>query len=976
MLSSELTKRRQGRVIYANYVLRELAVEKGETAPRPHVNSVPSFTSGVSYTDYISVLLEGTINTTVAERQAIIDAAYPPSAPPTPITPSGPSQWSYYIIWEGVTNYEYLIYNSLTATWIPNIDSGIVVANYSLDYVDWFSAGFVPVYAIYNPTDGLNDRIHQFVNFNGTVVRNITYIESYPNFATNFRQETFIVYYLDPTLNSYIIQLYNPNLDILTSITLAVGVSITDIISLVTYGVYVTTTDNINYTYWTWSPTQTTPNPLITTQYPDSRTDTGDYVVVLGSSANYWNTIYYISGTTTYTTYSLPSGKYLTDNGYNSRSFGINYTKYKYSFLNTTTSNYDSYIFNRLPILTPVVISNVDYHNKNVDNIRRSGYIGEYETGISDNFALSVYNTPNYNIYNGNVNLNNGTTCGVFAPGGGNQCLVQIFRESTYLAGLDSNIPNFYGEHRQLTCDSNVFFGYVSSKPSNTLHMTAGFVSYSDYMIDSSIKISAKDVLPYVVDGVTLSNNSGSYTTSNGRTGSYYYQQQYGLGGAPSVSHLWFTIQKDEWNSAFSDITSDSRLSSPSSSYDVSMTFYGHNFIVVKMLLSGFADTAGTLFNDSDIQVFLSNYVGDADLMSDPNVFTTLDMNRFQRWHLSHNYTSNLPNFFQYVYDRDPYQNNPGHTVAQGTIYFIPENTGNLITTDISGDSYYFYNMRMNRSGLEFFELTTEQCVARCIGQTVDISSNLINMNNMMTYFYPDLYCMNNYFFNILGIYKLNETTGFNTNIVNNITGDILFNNNQYFEVASISGNNTIFYNTNTSNQFSIFIDGSNYQTSNTIIVDPNDPQTPYYRTDKGVGTLFAYSANSNPGALLIVTSNTFIETPTPILPPYHIAFQNNNFVYFFNGPPFSEFTTMTSYNISGASYTYTSPDSNWVITGPNSIANTETTFQFALFNISTSQVETVMFNQSTLTWVEVLQPSLMNVSIDTYSSTYPNSFS
>jgi hypothetical protein len=113
-------------------------------------------------------------------------------------------------------------------------------------------------------------------------------------------------------------------------------------------------------------------------------------------------------------------------------------------------------------------------------------------------------------------------------------------------------------------------------------------------------------------------NFNGTYTTTNqGRLGSYWVNQKYGLAN-PTICYIWFTVQDPTVGSQISG-SNDGRntIQPPNYTYTQYMSVTGSNVIFGQMLLSvrnGSAFPNGFLIPQIQIQNFLSNYVGLADI--------------------------------------------------------------------------------------------------------------------------------------------------------------------------------------------------------------------------------------------------------------------------------------------------------------------------------------------------------------------------
>ena len=113
-------------------------------------------------------------------------------------------------------------------------------------------------------------------------------------------------------------------------------------------------------------------------------------------------------------------------------------------------------------------------------------------------------------------------------------------------------------------------------------------------------------------------NISGTYTTANqGRGGSYWVNQKYGLTN-PTICYVWFTIQQPTVNSQIGTIV-DTRgtYNPPLYTYTQSLSVTGSKFLFGQMFLSvrtsaGFPN--GFAIPKANIESFLSNYVESADI--------------------------------------------------------------------------------------------------------------------------------------------------------------------------------------------------------------------------------------------------------------------------------------------------------------------------------------------------------------------------
>lgn len=113
-------------------------------------------------------------------------------------------------------------------------------------------------------------------------------------------------------------------------------------------------------------------------------------------------------------------------------------------------------------------------------------------------------------------------------------------------------------------------------------------------------------------------NYSGSYTTTNqGRGGSYWVNQKYGLTN-PTVCYVWFTITQSTVNSQIT-ASNDLRnvLNPPAYTYTQSVSVTGSKILFGQMFLSVRTISSypnGFPISQANIETFLSNYVQNADI--------------------------------------------------------------------------------------------------------------------------------------------------------------------------------------------------------------------------------------------------------------------------------------------------------------------------------------------------------------------------
>ena len=755
--ASELTKRKQGRMLYANYVIRSTSVNKNPgLIARPLATGSPIGSgSGVNYANYIEEVVQGNFQTTPAEQQEIINRNFPtpaaPVIPPGPLTPDATPQdttsWGYYIIYEGGDNYQYIIYDDTTKAWTGPVDSDINIVDYGIDdLISYTPTGFVIGYYSENEIDGYYRYVLEYLSYTGSLLDTISYIENGDSgFDTN--QYVTFIHYLDPDTPLFTLQLYNneTNGPIKTA-TFSSDYFVDNFVLLRT-GVYIIlSNDYITYTHYIWNINDDAPTYLFSTY---SRGINGgcryvifnnngnvfyDYVVVLGSSDGvHCDTIYCAQGNKTLTTYTIPNATNYTDFGY-FYNYGA-YDKNLYlNIYNSFTDSRDYFLFRTLPDVRPTdVLLNVtgpiidtSYHNDDPN---------EYNTGITNTLIIMEKEPIPYYINTGGVEP-------LFDAGGN---LIKVTIDSSYSGRFISSSGYWqnYGAKVNTTAnpyDDDTQYGYLVSPPNVYPHNSTAFVSdlgghSSGNHSNGYLEIGLYDRLPGDSANYTLDKHDGAYATSTGRYGSYYTQQLYGATGRPSVCHVWFTIQSDNWSSYNYSLT-DNRISSVTYDYNASIGINGYNIILCKVLLSAYSAGAGAKIENTAIGNFLSNYVVHADLMSDENDFSTLDMVIFRNWQQSTNYAGSIPNFYSYTYD---YNTDLNGAFANGKIHTSFEGLP-IVTKELTGNTRFSYPS-INKACVTFLLSNDYSLASEVITPTSDISMNIFNINLYdATYYYGNGY--------------------------------------------------------------------------------------------------------------------------------------------------------------------------------------------------------------------------------------------
>jgi hypothetical protein len=170
----------------------------------------------------------------------------------------------------------------------------------------------------------------------------------------------------------------------------------------------------------------------------------------------------------------------------------------------------------------------------------------------------------------------------------------------------DGNYIDIWGNC--ITGFSNVAYGTINTEPTHGYYVTP-----TNIWPNTTIVYVQKGVARITVhgdvgsdEGGTVTNDKTTYTTSNNRYGTIFYNAN-GEAGDPSVLDVWFTIENSNWNSRLTD-SNDQRKTEDNNDYSHSVEVTGSNYIFVKTLLSL---SNGVIPDTTDVQNYIEAYVYD-----------------------------------------------------------------------------------------------------------------------------------------------------------------------------------------------------------------------------------------------------------------------------------------------------------------------------------------------------------------------------
>jgi len=489
---------------------------------------------------------------------AVNDPGYSPVVSTPTIAPIFGDRYSYVEVLEpdGAQNYAARIYNSKLG-WSGLIDLGYTIndldghytsSNYELNY-DYYGGTPNTFYTRFdsrydNPATGYGDYRFDFRTMNGNFLRSIVVSDN--NMSSNLPTafgESNCAFFADSNdgTNTFNLQLYQPNVNLYQStvITVLGGV---DNVKTFTNGAYFAmyNDDTGLYDQYIWNIYSSTPTLFASVySYDDERlygNPKGNFSVTRLNSTDYYDSIHYITETGFVSTTSLPYSTYT--NIYNNNSYGVNSDRVYIQAYNINTSLYDVYIYNKLPALTPIILSNLGGpgYGININHNDNDG-INYYQTYDSD--VVSITNTSNTN------NFGIGNAYVIF---GSNSSVVStVFTNANcnayYLTQINSNSVCFI---EQETSNVTAHFLRRTGEVSTILSSADAF--YSNYQYNYTDYTNFENLFFYNLPAPNTSD-AFSYIFSNGQIRSstishvYPYYDFSGKNGIVSYNSTLTVVQ-------------------------------------------------------------------------------------------------------------------------------------------------------------------------------------------------------------------------------------------------------------------------------------------------------------------------------------------------------------------------------------------------------------------------------------------------
>ena len=305
---------------------------------------------------------------------------------------------------DGGSNYTYRIYNTQADSWIET-GSPYSVSDYDDDYTssnfsnyyqvfggtsNTFCITYVSRYA--NPSTGYDEYKFEFRQTNGLLLRTVSTSINNTSWDLPYAygdSNTGFFYNSNDVTSNYDIQIYQPNTNTYKLSSITNTNNSMNNVELLNNGVYFVTSNIDHYKHYIWNINSNTPT-LITSNYDYDYTytnfSTAIFVIGRQNNPSYFDTVTYMDDSGFSSNYSLASNTYTN---INISQYGINRNYPFFDGYNSNTSNYDIYVFNQLPSMTPIILSNLQSNRYILDKRYDFGNtVNFYETTASDSLLI------------------------------------------------------------------------------------------------------------------------------------------------------------------------------------------------------------------------------------------------------------------------------------------------------------------------------------------------------------------------------------------------------------------------------------------------------------------------------------------------------------------------------------------------------------------------------------------------------------
>ncbi len=159
-----------------------------------------------------------------------------------------------------------------------------------------------------------------------------------------------------------------------------------------------------------------------------------------------------------------------------------------------------------------------------------------------------------------------------------------------------------------ITGFSNIAYGTINTEPTHGYYVTPSGIWPNTtvlYVQKGTARINIHGNVGSDGSG-TVTNDKTTYTTSNARYGTIFYNANGGTND-PSILDVWFTIENSNWSSRLTG-SNDQRKTMDDNDYSHSVEITGSNYLFVKTLL---ALSNGVMPVIQDIRIYIEAYVHD-----------------------------------------------------------------------------------------------------------------------------------------------------------------------------------------------------------------------------------------------------------------------------------------------------------------------------------------------------------------------------
>lgn len=664
MQSSDLTKIRQARVVFADYAIRNQEVQNGANVPRVRSGASPHFSyNGNTFGGFKDTVVLGQRNTTAEELEAILANNFPPPPPPPP--PAIAVFWSYWIVFELGANFLVCVYDSTSGAWSTPFDTGLTTSEYRCDNQYDVADAIV---LDFRKQDSSSASIF-ILTLTGTLLEQKDYLPEgveggvFPQKDNS--SHIFQLTYWDPDAELVHFYMFSGIEQASQEATVAVPAANLLEVGGIDRSARSTAlyswrdTSEFEHVYaYPWGGTLT--EIAITDDYSDRSSSYSDLIVFIPKIEGYYNTIWKLSANGAVESYSFPTqNKY--DNDANIRVYGINeqhfFCHMEYA---AQPNSSDVFIFNK-STLNPEILS--DVRNLNWNYYSSASF--DFPTGATNRLMVfDITRTQQYGIGAGGNTDSSGKNLFNSEYIGGNTFQLDIYNNQNNMIGAhNTDLLYYYGGYNQATNTNGDTYGYVLTRPTMAPHAMMAFIKYTNDDGDNDGQLDFYQSLDpdyFTVDMDTSMPIDDSIVTVGSKTARYFYIENKAVPGEddqPTVGYLWMIITDSAWGTSVIDDWIVDWTNFTPTSKEFTGSFYGNGYVVIKLCLSACdASGNGVSIPTNQIDTFVSAYLTALELIptGSDNTFGNIDTLTFRTWHEANAqaiYTTHISDAFVYSYD-------------------------------------------------------------------------------------------------------------------------------------------------------------------------------------------------------------------------------------------------------------------------------------------------------------------------------------